>query len=164
MIYLLATVVLAGAVFAAFSSNIQATTKWLGKRIAEKKVIRTTIHSFATPLEVQTMISSSGQVARNFGGVVLYIAVAVIGFFIKWWAALLALVMLVVIASIVSAALLPRRFSYWIKWVSVGVQNRIADYRKKSDFDRADSLSVFVPILAEYEQLAESQSLDITKI
>lgn len=164
MIFLLIILIAGGSIFAAFGSNIQATTKWLGRRIAERKVIRTTEHSFASPLEVQTMISSSGQVARNFSMVVLYLAVGVVGFLIKWWVAIVGLLALVIAGSVIAAVCLPRKFSYWIKWVSVGVQGRIADYRKDNDLDRADSLSVFVPILAEYEQIAEAESLDVTKI
>ena len=164
MIYLLVIVVVAGAIFVAYSSNIQATTKWLGQRIEEKKMIRTTPHSFSSALEIQTMISSPWNIARNFGGLVLYVVVVAIGLLIKWWVAVAALVALIVISSVVSIAFLPRKLSYWIKCVSIGVQNRISDYRRKNDFDRATGLSHFLPILAEYEQLADSQALDIAKI
>lgn len=164
MIYLLIITVTAGAVFAAYATNVQTTTKWLGRQIEAKKTIRTTPHSLATPLEIQTMISSPWVVARNFSMVAIYLAVGAVGFLIKWWVAVLALVVLIILGSIVSAVILPRKFSWWIKSVSVGVQNRIADYRKKNDFDRAESLSVFVPILTEYEELADSQSLDILKL
>jgi hypothetical protein len=161
MIYLLTIIITFGAVFVALTSNIQSTTKWLGNKIADDKIIRTTPHAFASPLEVQTMISSSYQSASFFGEVLLYALVAVLGYSIKWWAALLALIALALMAKIVRAVFLPRGLSYWIKWVSVGVQNRIADYRKRNDHDRAESLAEFIPILAEHEQFAESQSLDI---
>jgi len=61
MVYILTFLVLFGSVFVAFTSNIQATTKWLGAKISGDKIIQTTPHAFASPIEVQTMISSSYQ-------------------------------------------------------------------------------------------------------
>lgn len=164
MIYLLVAVVVLGAVFAAFSANIQATTRWLGAKIAERKIIRTTPHALASPLEVQSMITPPWQGARILGGAVLYVGVFALGMLINWWVAVLSLISLVLVSGIVSAVFLPRRFSFWIKWISIGLQNRVADYRKNKDLERASSLSALLPILAEYEQLADSEALDITKI
>ena len=164
MIYLLATVILLGAVFIALISNIQATTKWLSEQIEKRKTIWIMPNTSASALEIQTMITPKWQAMCNVGVVILWIFILSFGFYIKWWVAGVALIALFFGINLVIAVVLPRRLSYWIKWVSIGIQNRISDYRKANDFDRASSLLDFIPILAEYEKIAEVESVDIRKI
>ena len=163
MIYILAILIVTGGAYIAYSSNLQDTTKWLGVKIADKKIIKTTPNSFSTPLEIQAMITPPKQKIRILATFLLYASALGMGFSIAWWASILALVTLVACSSIFSVVCLPRKMEFWIKQVSIGLQNRISDYEKAGDNARAEILSDFIPVLDEWIDFSKLNNLDISK-
>lgn len=164
MIYFLAIMILVGGAHIAYSSNLQDTTQWLGRKISEKKIIKTTTSSFSTPLEIQAMITPPKQKIRILVTFLLYLGTIGISFSITWWASIVALIALVACSSIFSIVCLPRKMEFWIKQVSIGLQNRISNYEKEGDHTRAESLSGFMPILDEWIEFSKRNELDVNKI
>ena len=112
MIYALIILILSGGAYIAYSSNLQDTTKWLGEKISEKKIIKTTPNNFSTPLEIQTMITPPKQKIRILVTILVYLATLAIGFNLAWWVSIIALILLITYSAMFSVVCLPRKMEF----------------------------------------------------
>lgn len=131
--YLVIAIIFFEGILLAYTNNIQKTTLYVGKKIAEGNELASPRNGF------QDAITPKAQNYRNWTSFILLAAIVILALRIAWYWIPVAIFVTFTLSTIVARLFLPRSLSFYIKLIFQDLANRSATYRKKGDTDRADA-------------------------
>jgi hypothetical protein len=114
-------------------SNMQSTTLYVGKKIAPKD----TEHLMSRGL--QDAITPKLQDTGNMILPICYIAIFVLGTIEKWYLGAVLLIVALILGILIKIIFIPKKLSFYVKYIIYDLYNRSANYNKKGDKDRAEA-------------------------
>lgn len=117
-----------------YVSNMQSATLWVGKKIAPAGLDKEAPNGF------QDAITPQSQNNGNIIIMVSYLVILVSGSMVVWYGGILGLIVSLVVSGIVGKFYANDIGTYLLKLIH-SMSNRVSDYKKKNDFDRADAAS-----------------------
>lgn len=117
-----------------YVSNMQCATLWVGKKIAPAGLDKEAPNGF------QDAITPQSQNTSNILIMISYLVLFASGSFIFWWGGIVGLVSALILSRVVGRFYADDIGTYLLKIIH-SMSNRVADYKKKNDFDRADAAS-----------------------
>ncbi len=131
MIALLIIIILINGLLAAYTRNVQATTLFLGRELAQG-------NELAGNTGFQDAITSKAQTIRNYLMFALIFLMALVALLIKWYWIPVALVAWILVQG-VSRVFLPKDVLHYANGIGQSLARREADYAKDNDHLRADA-------------------------
>lgn len=140
-----------------FIGRIQATTLWVGKKIAPEGTDE------ISPRGFQDAITPQFQNRLNILLFVCYFLVLVSGTLIKWYLGVPALIATMVFQS-VTGRFYPTKLSFYLKIITEDMHRRIADYTRDGDQMRADAAKEVAENLKSVYVMALSEDFPVPEI
>lgn len=130
--------------FHPFTTRLQDTSLWLGKALVPSDF------ASAYPRGLQDPLTSGWPSTYIFVVSLLPFISATIAFFYSWWAAILVYVISIILAAIFSRSnVASKKVERYIAILADHARNRVADYNKKGDYDRATAAEQLTESLTE---------------
>lgn len=153
MMILFFIILIASSIVFAYTGKMQATTMYVGKKIADPTLADVLPNGF------QDAITPEHQNKMNTLNVVLFIAVLILGSMNKWYLGLAGLFVEAVFLKTVIGYFLPQKLSFYVNLLVINMANRFADYKKSGDEERAMASKEFGDKLTEYMVLMDKNML-----
>ena len=115
-----------------YVSNMQSATLWVGKKVAPDGLDKEAPNGF------QDAITPKSQNTGNVLVMISYLVLLVSGSFIVWYGGVVAIILTLMASSVVGKFYADDIGTYLLKIIH-SMSNRVADYKKHNDFDRADA-------------------------
>ena len=153
LIMTLIVLVVVEAFLISIGSRFQATTLYVGKQIVTQDIL----HYFSGR-GAQDVITPRFQKRAIELTIVGEIAILVVGFLVKWYLGVVALIFTLFLRTICDR-LVSRNLSFYTKHILVSLANRQANFVKRGDTSRASAAQQLYDSVEVFHRMAVDQQL-----
>ncbi len=138
-------------------SKMQSVTLWVGKKIAPQGLDKEVPNGF------QDAITPESQNTGNIIIMASYLILLVSGSFLVWYGGILGLIVSLIISGLVGKFYANKIGTYLLKLIN-SMSNKVADYKKNNDFDRANAAEEMLQKLQSLYVEIRDENIDIPSL
>jgi len=135
-------------------NKMQSVTLWVGKKIAPRGLDKESPNGF------QDAITPKSQNTGNILVMISYLVLLVSGSFIMWYGGVVGIIFALTLSSIAGKFYANDVGTYLSKIIH-SISNRVADYKKNNDLDRADAANEMLQKLQMLYVEIRDESIEI---
>ena len=138
--------------------RMQATTLWIGKRLSAVD------STYTQQVVVQSAVTPKSQDKWNAWWYSIPLTAGGLGFLHAWWGGLLAWIVMLLTMVAAARLFVPTQLEYYLQFIVVELQNRLADYVRDGDSLRADAMQDILPQVQKLLDQARAEQQSVPEI